>query len=177
MRLKELRSVLKTERFAPRGLCTISSANPEAPESTEDGVRSETGSFAKAFDKYTGQENFAKLLRNSSFVRMGDPEGKIVEGVIYHVVEDDLYIDFGGKFNCVCLRPLRNGEVYTLGKKVRLVLHDTELSTRFLGAATDLTILEADATLIGLLGNRRFGSERGSVSENMLSDSKKPEDS
>lgn len=74
------------------------------------------------------QETFASLLRNSKFIdvstlkfletdnllcflfQLGDPEGKIVVGKIFHTVEDDLYVDFGWKFHCVVSRPFKNGE-------------------------------------------------------------------
>ncbi|XP_068084926.1 small ribosomal subunit protein bS1m [Anabrus simplex] len=122
------------------------------------------GGFAKAFQKFqkytdppepTGTseppKTFASLLKNSKFIDLGDPQGKIVYGKIFHVVNDDLYIDFGWKFHCVCQRPARNGSEYVRGAKVKLRINDLELSSKFLGSSKDLTLLEADCTLLGLV--------------------------
>jgi len=127
---------------------------PSSPDDKGSGAKKTSKGFADALAKFEGHVSFPKMLRYSPFVQMGDPQGKIVEGKIVHIVNDDLYIDFGFKFNCVCPRPSKNGEAYILGRSVRLLVHDLELSTRFLGSKTDLTILEADCTLLGLVGKR-----------------------
>jgi len=132
-------------------------------------------SFAKAFAKFEDMElskkedpekkdvkeevvekkevSMFKMLRQSPLFQAGDPDGRLVKGKIFHVVSDDLYVDFGCKFHAIVRRPPVNGELYVKGAVVNLRLIDLELSNRFLGASKDLTLLEADAVLLGLVSS------------------------
>ena len=54
------------------------------------------------------EESFEEMFRNSDFVKMGRPQGKVVAGKITHMVEHedttDMYVDFGWKFHAVFTR-------------------------------------------------------------------------
>ena len=54
--------------------------------------------------------SFASMLRRSKFIGIGKPAGRVVVGTVFETLNDDVYIDFGGKFHCVCKAPRTNTE-------------------------------------------------------------------
>jgi len=95
---------------------------------------------------------FAKMFRQSKFVQLGGLKGRLLSGRIVDVVDDDLYVDFGGKFHAVVQRPqTKQRDQYTIGAVVSIRLQSWEMAARFLGASRHISLLEADAQLIGLL--------------------------
>ncbi|CAL8080350.1 unnamed protein product [Calicophoron daubneyi] len=94
------------------------------------------------------EQSFATLLRSSPFVQLGNFDGREVLGVVIENVNDtDLYIDFGGKFHCVCPQP--TGQHYPRGSLVRIRLHDPEMTNQFMINTKAISLCEADATLLG----------------------------
>jgi len=81
---------------------------------------------------------------------MGNPVGQVVVGKVYHIVDDDLYIDFGHKFGCICKKPRDDRGKYVRGTEVKLKIKSLELSQRFLGYDQDISLMEAEALLLGL---------------------------
>ncbi len=82
-------------------------------------------------------------------------------GRIYHIVNDDLYIDLGHKFPCVCKRPRRLRANFVRGTQVRVLVKSLEMSEKFMGFDKEMTLMEADGILLGLnesdLGRGRRG--------------------
>uniref|UniRef100_F1L0H6 28S ribosomal protein S28 n=1 Tax=Ascaris suum TaxID=6253 RepID=F1L0H6_ASCSU len=154
-----LRSTRRLHRMLIRGAASSSeSSTTQSPNNIAeansglDHIVESVGTTSSDPSTQQRETSFAHLLRHSKFMQLGDFDGRIVSGKIVHRVCDDLYIDIGLKFNAVCKAPSVNSEKYVIGANVLVRLHDPELSERFLGARRDLTLLEADATLIRLYG-------------------------
>lgn len=93
--------------------------------------------------------SFDKLLNSSRFFEK-DPVGRKVVAEIIAEREDDLYVDFGGKFHAVVQRPAKNGHLYRKGKWVDVIVEDLEVTEHFLGNNKDTSLLEAQVKMTGL---------------------------
>lgn len=125
--LKRGRNLFKSihlERFVFNQINKLSteSKNVEAAAQTPASVTSEStnkpesniaikSSFSTMLESEPKEKlTFAKMFRHSKFVSLGDLQNKYLIGRVVDVVGDDLYIDYGGKFNCVCKRPEKNAK-------------------------------------------------------------------
>ena len=95
-------------------------------------------------------KSFATLLRQSAFIAQGDFRNANVIGKVFHLTDDDLYVDVGLKFHAVVKKPQENRKLYVRGSTVRLRLIDYEITDRFIGTDKPTSLLEADAVLLGL---------------------------
>lgn len=103
--------------------------------------------------------SFPSLLRNDPMMELGDVRGCHVTGVIVEAVDNDLYVDFGGKFLCVVRRPPSNSEIYVRGLSVVLELENLEQVQTFMSSDTPVTLREAKGHLIRRLDPAELKTE------------------
>jgi hypothetical protein len=73
------------------------------------------------------------MFCQSKFVQLGGLKGRLLSRSI---VDDDLYIDFGGKIHAVVQRPqTKQRDQYTIVTIVSICLQSWEMAARFLGAS------------------------------------------
>eukprot|EP00794_Sanderia_malayensis_P012265 gene12264-13530_t len=95
-------------------------------------------------------ETFEEMLESSPLMKIRRPQGLAVNGKITNICNDDLYVDFGGKFEVVVKRPSIRADEYKIGSKVRVMLRKFEMTGHFLGQNKHITLLEADGSLLGI---------------------------
>lgn len=149
-----------------RSLCTGREEN-ETSMKNVNSLKSETSGVNKVKQEVSvnpgiksgarsGGETFKQLLASSRLLTSCGPSvlGQRVMGKIIAIVDDNLYIDFGGKFHGVVPRPPVKREEYGIGALVEVIVNDLEISDQFLGAPRHESMLEADIQLVGLLDDK-----------------------
>ena len=126
----------------------LHSTHPQLPDIKRHYLS--TVSEAPLNDTASDRDSFKYLLDNSRFVQSIDPVGKVAEAVVIALSGENMYVDFGGKFHAVVPLPNENRNSYVEGTKVRVKIKDLELTDHFLGAKKHISLLEADAELVGL---------------------------
>lgn len=73
------------------------------------------------------QPKFTKLLRNSELTRYGYiKKGFVTKGIVTNVVNETIFVDFGGKFPFITQRPTENAEFYVRGAEVRIIFENLQ---------------------------------------------------
>ncbi|XP_066935508.1 small ribosomal subunit protein bS1m-like [Clytia hemisphaerica] len=111
--------------------------------------RSCTTQASSNVSEHSQSKTFQELLDESPIMKFGRPDNKCLVGKITDVCNDDLYIDFGGKFEAVLKRPEEKANFYRKGSLVRILLRKFEMTGAFLGDPRHITLCEADALLVG----------------------------
>ena len=127
----------------------LSELGKSAPLSTATTIR-EKEAKCHCSTSAPEEESFEQLLANSQFVRSVDPVGRMAEGEILAVSGEKVYVDFGSKFHAVVYMPEKKRELYVQGAKVIITIKDLEMTGHFLGAKKHISLLEAQAELVGL---------------------------
>merc|ERR1712168_36499 len=93
---------------------------------------------------------FQTLLETSPLMQAPHYNGQQFVGKIWEVVNDDIYVDYGGKFMLVGKRPEKNPDAYNRGALVRVKVLQYEVSGHFLGEKHGVSMCESDGILFGL---------------------------
>lgn len=92
-------------------------------------------------------KSFPQLLRESNFVGIGDYVGRQCSGTVVEATDSNLFVDYGGKFLCVCKIPRKSSKSKWVGTRVEIKILAWELSAKFIGATKDITLLESEGVI------------------------------
>lgn len=73
-----------------------------------------TGNFEDGSSLNRCSQTFRELLEASPLMKMGRPNGKAVVGIVTNICNDDLYVDFGAKFEAVVKKSSKDSRLACL---------------------------------------------------------------
>jgi len=144
---------------------TTATTGPSIMDAVEDSLNSleetphETSHETPHETPSEPEDLFESLLYNSPLLQLESFHGKTLVGKILDVVNDDLYIDYGGKFHMVVTqgkvetwghkRQQQQQQRYEKGQLVHVEVKDYEIIGKFMGDEKYITINESDGVVLG----------------------------
>ncbi|KAI6658574.1 28S ribosomal protein S28, mitochondrial [Oopsacas minuta] len=91
------------------------------------------------------EPNFLEMLRESNWMKMGDPRKKKFRGIVINQVGNQVYVDYGYKFFGVFKVPdgMEPSQL-KIGTKLLILVKELELTQHFLGEESMFSLLESE---------------------------------
>lgn len=98
------------------------------------------------------QPKFLEVLRESNWMKMGDPRKKTFRGIVINRIGNQVYVDYGYKFHGVFKVPeTMEPEQFGTGTKLLVLVKELELTQHFLGEDSLFSLLESEIQFQSLI--------------------------
>ena len=95
---------------------------------------------------------FLEMLRESNWMKMGDPRQKMFRGIVINQIGNQVYVDYGYKFYGVFKIPEgMEPEQFVTGTKLLVLVKELELTQHFLGEDSLFSLLESEIQFQSLI--------------------------
>ena len=98
------------------------------------------------------QPKFLEVLRESNWMKMGDPIKKTFRGIVINQIGNQVYVDYGYKFYGAFKIPEgMETEQFVTGTKLLVLVKELEMTQHFLGEDSMFSLLESEIQFQSLI--------------------------